>query len=261
MPQIDPLTLAGRTRETWTMASAANSPDVSGPDDLYSLPLEQFTGARDRLAARLTADGKSDEAAMVAKLRKPSVSAWALNRASRRSPESVERLVESHRSLRTATSGDLLRQASEERRKAVAELEAVAVAELTGEGRPVSGPTRGRITATLLAVATDPEGEQDLVAGRLVKEIEPSGGGWGDIALAPVPARDPADRARADAERARARADKLRMEAESAQQQVELAQRALGEAERRAKEARARADRAEGEAGEAETALTRAQSS
>jgi hypothetical protein len=149
----------------------------------------------------------------------------------------------------------LLHEASEERRKAVSELEAVALAELTADGRPISGPIKDRIASTLLAVATDPRGEDDLVAGRLAREIELSGAGWGDIGLAPGPAQDPVVRAMAAAERARSLADKLRNEAESTEHQVELAQRALIEAKRWAKEAKARAEEAAAKAQEAEAAV------
>jgi hypothetical protein len=240
------------------MTSADNPPEVPHPDDLYSLPLDQFIVARDRLTARLAAEGQTDQAATVAKLRKPSVAAWALNRASRHRPDAVERLVASHHRLRAASSAELLHEASERRRKAVAELEAVALAELTADGRPISGAIKDRIDSTLLAVATDPRGEEDLVAGRLVREIELSGAGWGDFGFVPVPEEDPAVRAKAAAERTRARADRLRNEAESAEQQVELAQRALVEAKRRAKEAQARAEEASAEAQEAEAAVGKA---
>jgi hypothetical protein len=243
------------------MTSADNSPVVPQPDDLYSLPLEQFIAARDRLTARLAAEGQTDRAATVAKLRKPSVAAWALNRAARNRPDAVERLVTSHHRLRAASSTELLHEASEERRQAVAELEAVALAELTADGRPTSGAIKDRIASTLLAVATDPQGEEDLAAGRLVREIELSGAGWGDIGLAPLPAEDPAVRAKVAAERARAQADRLRTEAESAEQQVELAQRALIEAKRRAKEAKARAEEAAADAQEAEAAVGKAKRS
>jgi hypothetical protein len=143
----------------------------------------------------------------------------------------------------------------------VAELEAVALAELTADGRPTSGAIKDRIASTLLAVATDPQGEEDLAAGRLVREVELSGAGWGDIGLAPLPAEDPAVRAKVAAERARAQADRLRTEAESAEQQVELAQRALIEAKRRAKEAKARAEEAAADAQEAEAAVGKAKRS
>jgi hypothetical protein len=234
---------------------------VSQPDDLYSLALEEFIAARDRLMARLTAEGQNGLAASVAKLRKPSVVAWALNRASRNHPEAVEGLVASHRQLRAAKSAELLKEASEERRRAVSELEALAEAELAADGHPVSGQTRNRIASTLLAVATDPKGEEDLAAGRLVREIEPSGGGWGDIGLTPSPTQQADDRPSAIVQRARARAERLGEQAESAERQVELAQRALSEAKRLAKETRARANRALAEAEEAEGAAKKKQRS
>jgi hypothetical protein len=240
-------------RETSTVSSNDSRPDVSQTDDLYSLPLDEFTGARDRLAGRLSIEGKADEAAAVARLRKPSVGAWALNRASRRHPENVRELLASHERIRSARSAEALQEASRERQRAVSELEAQAVAELAEAGRPASGPMRDRIAKTLLAVATDPEGEQDLAAGRLVRELEPSGEGWGAIAgWDPSPTPKPAVQTRTAADRARAQADKLRLEATRAEQRVEMAERALSEAEQRAQDARVRAAAAEAEAERAE---------
>lgn len=226
---------------------------VAQPEDLYGLPLDQFTAARDRLAKRLRSDGDDATAAAVAKLRKPSVAAWALNIASRQSPEAVERLMASHRRLRETTTADMLQEASRDRRSAVAELLETAVDALAAEGRPASGTTRDRINSTLLATGTDHEAESDLAAGRLVREVEPSGAGWGDIALTPPP-RDTKTREKLAAEQARAKAEKLKSEAEKAEQRAERALEALTEATRRAEEAREVADRAESEAREAERA-------
>lgn len=234
------------------MSHPVDPPDVTGPDDLYSLPLERFIEARDRLAATLVDEGSGEAASAVSKLRKPSVAAWGLNQAARSHREEVQRLVTSHDELRKATSAETLRQASDRRRRAVAELEAAAVAELAGDGRPVSATTRSRITNTLLAIATDIEGEKDFVAGRLVREIEPSGAGWGDIGIAFSPERSDDDRAIAEAKRARDRAEKLRKQAESAEHGVELALRALEDARRRADVAAAQAELAEAEAARAE---------
>jgi hypothetical protein len=249
-PHTDPPGAA--TRETSTVTSDDSQPEVSQPDDLYSLPLDDFTAARDRLAGRLSKEGKADQAESVAKLRKPSVAAWALNRASRRYPEDVSELLASHERIRSARSAEALQEASRERQRAVSELEARAVAELAEAGRPASGPMRDRIAKTLLAVATDPEGEQDLAAGRLVREIEPSGEGWGAIAgWDPSPTPKPTVQTKT-ADRARTQADKLRLEATRAEQRVEMAERALGEARQRAQDAQARAAAAEAEAEKAE---------
>ena len=48
-------------------------------DDLYGLPLGEFTATRDALAARLKAAGDKEAAAEVKRARKPSVPAWAAN--------------------------------------------------------------------------------------------------------------------------------------------------------------------------------------
>jgi hypothetical protein len=229
------------------------------PDDLFSLPLEEFISARDQMASRLATEGKDEEAALVAKFRKPSIAAWALNRAARNHPDAVRRLIASHEAVRTARSATALQEASGERQKAVSELTALATAELTAEGRPVAGTTRDRINSTLLAVAADPAGEEDLVAGRLVRDIEPSGGGWGDLGLTPSAPPDPGAKARTAAEKARAKADKLIREAEAAAQQVERAEKALADARARADTARAAATEATAEAAEAEAAASETQ--
>ncbi len=53
---------------------------------LYSAPPEQFVAERNALAKRLADDGDSAGAARVKKLKKPSVPAWAVNRAAREAP-------------------------------------------------------------------------------------------------------------------------------------------------------------------------------
>lgn len=234
-------------------------PEVADPADLYSLPLDQFTAARDLLARSLRSQDRGDEAETVGKLRKPSVAAWALNRAARSNPELVERLRESHRLLREAGSMEAMQSASEARRQSVSALVEAAVGELRADGRPDSPQTRDRISSTLLAVATDPEGEAQLEAGRLIQELEPSGAGWGEMGLPPIPV-DPRQQALTAAEQARAKADRLERGAAEAERQLEIAERAVKEARRRAKSARALAQEASTEATLAEKAAREDQS-
>jgi hypothetical protein len=226
-------------------------PEVADPSDLYTLPLDQFTPARDLLARSLRSQDRVDEADTVGKLRKPSVAAWALNRAARSHPELVERLRESHQALRDAGSVEEMQSASGTRRLTVTALLEAAVGELRDDGRPDSAQTREKITSTLLAVATDAEGETQLEEGRLVRELEPSGTGWGDMGLTPIPV-DPRRGATAAARQARSRADRLAKEAADAERQLEIAERAVKEARRRAKQARARFEEAAAEAAKAE---------
>ncbi|MGH8914755.1 MAG: hypothetical protein ACRDZM_09610 [Acidimicrobiia bacterium] len=219
--------------------------------DLYQLSLDQFTGARDQLAHRLRTEG-SDEADQVAKLRKPSVAAWALNRAAHDHSELVDQLLESHRQLREADSANAIQMASEARRRAVTVLVDAALAELRADGRPESLQTREKINRTLLAVATDPQGETDLGAGTLVRELEPSGGGWGDMTLPPPPRENPRHVAEEAAGNARAKAEKLEIAAVEAERRLEAAKQAVTDARRRAKQSRLAADQAAKEAREAE---------
>lgn len=240
------------TRQTGWMTSNKPSEDVPERDALFSLPLDRFTDTRDALAARLRTEGRNDEADEVGRLRKPSVAAWALNRVARNSPGLVGQLLDAHRQLRHSDSVESLGSASESRRVAMAALVEAAVEELTGDGRRVSAQIRDRIASTLLAVATDPQGEADFEAGRLVRELEPSGDGWGDIGLTVKASVPTHDREAAAAEKARQRAERLEREAAEAERRLEQAQKTVGEAKRRAKRARAEADQAAQDAQRAE---------
>src|ERR671939_779673 len=98
-------------------------------DRLYGLPLEEFTGARNSLAARLRKEGDAHAAGDVRGLPKPSVSAWLVNQLARREPEGVRRLLDAGEALRRAQaaalgggSGDELREASAAERRLVREL-------------------------------------------------------------------------------------------------------------------------------------------
>ncbi|HEX2403732.1 MAG TPA: hypothetical protein VHM29_03435 [Acidimicrobiia bacterium] len=213
---------------------------VTSVSDLYILPLDRFTVARDELAQQLESAGDVDEAKRVARLRKPTVAAWALNRASRNNPDEVGRLRDSHQQLRQAGSRQAVEQASEMRRRAIAALTDAAMAELDAG----SLQTRDRVTRTLLAIATDGQGEADLSSGTLVRELEPSGGGWGEMELPPVPEPAPAELAAVALKEARERARILEIEAGDAESDLEVAKEALAAARRRAKEARSAANKA-----------------
>jgi hypothetical protein len=222
--------------------------EVMQPTDLYALPLDRFTAARDSLARRLKADGDEEAARQVSAMRKPSVAAWALNQVSRDDPEAVAQLLDSHRMLREAGSRQEVEEASQQRRNLVARLTDEAMA---GVGSS-SLQTRDRINRTLLAVATDHEGEARLAAGTLVRELEPTGVGWGEMDLPPPPAPDPGEAARRLVQQATSLATKLESEAEAADQEVERLKEALAQAKDRAKKARAAARKAAEELRQAE---------
>src|SRR6266498_1826918 len=79
---------------------------------LYGLPLEGFVAARDEAVRHLRQDGKAEAAEQVAELRKPTVSAWAVNQLARSHAARLgERLA---RDLDPSGFGDLGPIAAEE---------------------------------------------------------------------------------------------------------------------------------------------------
>jgi hypothetical protein len=151
------------------------------PEDLYGLPLEEFTPARDALAKELKAAGRKDEAAEVKSLRKPSVAAWALNLAARQHPDAVESLRAAGAELREAQeeamSGDAsgLRDAGRGVAAEVDRVVALAADVLRAAGRPASAAQQEKIVATLRTAAVDDEAGDALARGVLVDELESTG--------------------------------------------------------------------------------------
>src|ERR671923_54590 len=69
---------------------------------LYALPPEQFVAGRDGLVRQLRARGEREAAAMVAVLRRPTLSLWAANWLAREAPEEVRALLGLGAELRDA---------------------------------------------------------------------------------------------------------------------------------------------------------------
>ena len=65
------------------MAAAFDAQVEAEIDQLYQLPLGDFTAARDELAKRLRSEGRGDLAEEVKKHRKPAVAVWLVNRLAR----------------------------------------------------------------------------------------------------------------------------------------------------------------------------------
>ena len=165
-------------------------------DDLYALPLEEFTAARNALAK---------EQPEVKELKKPSRAAWTVNQLARERPKDVRALVEAGRKLRKAQAGGTdMAAATEEERKALESL--LRAARQQGA---TTDAILGGVRSTLQAAAADDEAAERVLEGRLEKELEAPGFGPLLAAAAAAPrARKQApkrDRAREEAERKRAR--------------------------------------------------------
>ncbi|HYH51022.1 MAG TPA: hypothetical protein VEG38_15855 [Acidimicrobiia bacterium] len=236
------------------------------PEDLYGLPLEDFTPARDALAKELKAAGRKDEAAEVKKLRKPSVAAWALNRVARERPEAIEALRGAGADLRVAQeealAGDAgrLRDAGRDLAEEVDRVAALAAEVLQGAGRPVSAAQQEKIVSSLRTAAVDDEAGDALARGVLVDELDSTGflllGAGGAPAAAPArPSKTTADGSGAGDGAARKtlpgaeRPARKTKPSKEAQEAMEAARRELrrydAEADMAATRARRRAERAE----------------
>ncbi|HLQ33232.1 MAG TPA: hypothetical protein VK457_11130 [Chloroflexota bacterium] len=153
-------------------------------DQLYSLPLAEFTPARNALATRLRKQGDRAGSAAVKALAKPSISAWVLNQVARRQAELVERLLNAGQALGKAQQALLgghgqseFREATQAEREAVAQLVRAAAAVLAEDGHAVTKATLDRLEATARAAATDPDSGAQLRAGRLTTDLDPTGFG------------------------------------------------------------------------------------
>jgi hypothetical protein len=211
-------------------------------DELYGLPLERFVPERDALAKSLRADGQREEAARVAKLRKPSVAAWAVNQLVRTQSRALDELLEAGDSLTQAHAavltgagdGQSLRKAAERQRAAVDALVAAARGLLTSDGHELSGAIIDRVADTLHAAALDQDARDQVRHGRLERELRHVGlGGAGLPASVAAPAPKPAKKRLEPKPESKPKADlaaarKLARAAEAeARRRAERADRAL----------------------------------
>jgi hypothetical protein len=172
--------------------------DIAVADDLYRLDPSEFVAARDSLARRLRADGQRDDAARVAKLRRPSAAAWALNQAAREHPDLLDTALRAGRELRDATEAALggdasgLRAASAAERAASDRLISMAAGYLGGG----AGAAQQRLAGTLRAAVIDDQVADELRRGVLSTDHEsPAFGFATGVELGPPPAPAPRDEA------------------------------------------------------------------
>lgn len=147
--------------------------------DLYGLPQEEFTKARDELAKELRKAGKKDAADEVKALRKPTVSAWTVNQLARRHPQDIKALVkagdEMRKAQRAAVGGrgpQALRDATRSHKERLDDLTSAARHELGAEGA-----TLQRVAQTLRGASVDKEASKALLSGTLTADFEQAGFG------------------------------------------------------------------------------------
>ena len=163
---------------------------------LYGLPLNDFVPGRDALARELRRAGDKERAAEVAKLKRPSVAAWAVNQLARRNRKELDLLLDAGHRLRTGQEEALkggdqakFQTARSEHDRAVRELVAAARELLGSERGTASDPMLSSIERTLRYGSIDEEQRPALASGRLTEEVEAPG--FGAFAGMAVPAAPP----------------------------------------------------------------------
>ena len=161
--------------------------------DLYALPPAEFTAARDELAKQARAAGQRDDAALIKKLSRPTVSAWLVNQFVRTSPQSMDRLYELARELHAAQqelAGDRLRELSAQRRQLIAELMPEVGRVAADSDVTASAAALDEVRATLEAALADAGAREAVQTGQLTRALSYAGLGEVDLAaaLAVIPA-------------------------------------------------------------------------
>jgi hypothetical protein len=141
-------------------------------DDLYKLPLDQFTAARNALAKTV----RGADATRVRTLAKPTAVAWAANQLYWRSRETYDRLVNAGEALRKAQIAALkgktndVRAASDAHRRAIGDAVHQAQKLAASSGSHPSADALMRMFEALSIAAEPPS-----PPGRLTEALQPAG--------------------------------------------------------------------------------------
>lgn len=218
-------------------------------EKLLAAAPDRFVAERNALAKALRADGRSDDAAAVALLRKPSAVVYAVNRAARDRPKAARGAAAAAVDLRNAQAGgdaEAFDSALGELDEALDLLAQVALAHLSEAGTKPSDAMRRRLRDLLRRAAADEDARKELARGALTTELEASGfSSFAGVSPTPKPrTSDHAERpSAADRKREKERERRKKLDAE------------LEEAEARLREATAAARTAERERARAEKAV------
>ena len=219
---------------------------------LYGLPLSEFTEARAALVRGLRSEGRRDEAAEVAALRKPVLAAWVVNRLARDERREMRRLVDSAAAVRAGRTG-----ADVGFREALDRLTTAARELLVAAGRRPEDVVQ-QVASTLRAgAATAPE---LLAAGTLTRPLE-STGFEAMAGATPRQARravEPRREQQATPKVDRRRIEAARRAVAEARDEARRLERAARDAERTAHAARAAAESARSRVAVAEARLAEA---
>ncbi len=208
--------------------------------ELYGLPIAEFIQTRDAWAATERYGGDALLAKHLRALRKPSTTAWVLNRLARSQPDLLEEVVELGAQLRQAQAradGERMRSLDSDRRRLMVRVAAEAAAVAEQHDQSLGSAAADGIDETIKAALADPNAGRAMLDGMLVTGLSAPGLGAVDltdaIAIESEPART-----------GPARDDNLPAEMAAARKSVTVAGRGAVAAARAAATARAKLDTA-----------------
>jgi septal ring factor EnvC (AmiA/AmiB activator) len=154
----------------------ADDPLLAIADELYALPLADFTPRRDALVKEHKAD--KELAGRIKALRKPSIAAWVVNLFVRRDPDQVDQVLQVGAALREAQanmSADDLRALTRQRRQLTAAVTTDARRTAREEGHKVTESVAEQVEATLTAAMVDEGAAAAVRSGLLVAALAATG--------------------------------------------------------------------------------------
>ncbi|MBG6182953.1 hypothetical protein IWX65_000900 [Arthrobacter sp. CAN_A214] len=152
--------------------------------ELYALPLDQFTGARNDRAREAIGTGDKDLAALLKKLPKASTAAWLVNLLVTHRRSEVEQVLELGGSLREAQEGSdraQLHALGQQRQRLLAAVARQGLDVAGDLGYDVGPAALEGVESTLRAAMTDPAAAAAVLTARLVRPLEVSG--WEPVSL------------------------------------------------------------------------------
>jgi hypothetical protein len=154
---------------------------------LYAASPDDFMGLRAQAVADARAARDKESASAIAKLRKPSVAAWAVNLTAREAPDLVEELVDLGERMRAAQSRldtATLTGLRPDRDRLLAAWVEAAVAAVERAGRALSAAAQEEVRGTVIAALADATAAAAVGSGQLTRTLSYSGFGEVDVSEA-----------------------------------------------------------------------------
>ena len=167
------------------MCAVSDEAVAEAAASLYAVPLAEFVACRKSLAGSVKAGGDAAGAKEILALRKPTVTAWAMNVASREDSGAIADLVGLGARMRAAQSrldASVLTSVRGERDASVTAYVDHVAQVATAAGVALSASGRDEVRASAIAALADESASEALSSGQLTRALSYSGFGEVDLA-------------------------------------------------------------------------------